>query len=252
MYYDKSMRRTFFALGACLLGVCAVAQSTCETRVDAHPSATTPQRVDYCLTNSVEPSGSRSGLLFFNVTSQYPVTYSTVEEISAWEDDFDPGVMRLEKLFVNTPRFPRLKNETVSEQEFWTAHLAAMEQAAKAAQAAQAAKAAQQAATEKTTSVAEQITETKTGILVRRTKPKRKLHAVEPESFSEVDLDESALQEVAPVAAEYTYEAAGEQPEDASVISDIPEYMPAEQTAQPYVAGQEDLPVDAYSYAPAN
>ena len=249
MYYDKGMKRTVFALGACLLGVWAGAQSTCEVRVDAHPRATTKQRVDYCLTGSSETESNNPGLVFSGVTSRH-AEESIVEKPSARAGYFNQENIKVERSLVSTRQFPQFTNGTLSEQEMRATRRVAIEPFNYTTQQPYR-------TVERQERSLSTVVETRAGLQTRQAKPWRKLRIVEKEQPSPVtDLSEvTSKEEVAPVAAEYTYDSANTQ----SYIPSAPqaqEYAPVEQAAQPYapetVAPQEEILEGTSAYAPVH
>ena len=250
----KSMKTTIFVLCVCLLPVCAAAQSTCETRVDAHPRATTNERVNYCLHAPADGSESNPGLVFSGVTVRHPAAGETQPAPTARDGSFEPAAVTVQQTFVQTQQFPAFTNQTLSEREIW-----ALRQSASQTQQPQPA-AAPVLSQEKPFV---ETLETKAGLKARRTKPGRRLWETTQEETAVVE--ETGVQEVSPVAGEYTYDNAGAQPyapaapdaqEYVPAAPDAQEYVPAEPAAQPYEpyapAGQAEIPVGTSSYAPAN
>ena len=261
MYYDKGMKRTLFTSCMCLLSVWAVgAQSTCETRVDAHPHASTRQRVNYCLNQPAPAQANNPGLVFSGVTPRHPQGNPALQEPSAREGNFDQDKIFIQRTLVGTNRFPAFKNNTLSEQEIWGKRRAVYQGQQAGREAAEQAECKPQ----EEPIVKNDVQETQTGLKVRMKKPSRRFmetpEVVQAETVSY--RAETATQEVAPVADEYTYDAAAVQPyapaspdaqEYVPAVQDAQNYVPAQQTAQPYApAAQTDIPVGTSSYAPAN
>lgn len=94
------------------------AVSTCETRVDSHPKATTRQRVVYCLTEEPLVTTSAAGpeLVYSGTYSKTPEaadeTTSTVKNGYFKEDKY-----AIERQYVGSGNFPAFVNDTLSEQE---------------------------------------------------------------------------------------------------------------------------------------
>lgn len=114
------MKNTVFMLGVCLLTSSVWAQSTCETRVDAHPKASTRQRVTYCLT--AQPDGAalhNPGLVFSGVSSPASEGEKTREskEDRAHDAAFKPQRIEVDQQFVPTRQFPKLTDGRTSQQE---------------------------------------------------------------------------------------------------------------------------------------
>ena len=259
MYYYKGMKRTALACCMCLWPLLAGAQSTCETRVDAHPHASTMQRVDYCLNSNYDAVYNNPGLVFSGVTPRHPAAQQSTPKGTAHESSFKADKVTEEYSFVNTQQFPQLKNATLSEREIWEVH----QEAAKQLPAVVQPEPIRQPV-EKQMKPLPQITESKAGIVARTKKPQRR--------FMQVTKEETALtaagpvtQEVAPAADEYTYDTVSTQsyapatPDAQEYVPATPEaqeYVPAEVAAEPYApyapAGQEEILGETVSYAPAN
>ena len=96
----------------------AYAVSTCETRVDSHPKATTRQRVGYCLTEEPIVTNTVAGPELV-----YSGTYSrTPEEEEPLKSTVKNGYFKEEKFsvdrqYVGSGSFPAFVNDTLSEQE---------------------------------------------------------------------------------------------------------------------------------------
>lgn len=264
MYYDKSMKKTILAFCACLLPAWTGAQSTCETRVDAHPHATTMQRVDYCLNDTAEYiDNNNPGLVFSGVTTRHPAERQPQDRPSAREGSFKQDAIKVNQDFVETQQFPTFTNDTLSEREVWE-----QRQAARQIQKQPQEKTSVQNVRLPQEKPFVDILETKAGLKARAKKPGRRLWKTTIEQTTAAETagaEESVVQEVSSVTSEYT-------PDNAAVQSDAPagqdaqeyvpatpdaqEYVPAEPAAQPYApyapAGQEEIPVGTTSYAPAN
>ena len=253
MYYHKSMKRTVLVVYLCLLSVWAVAQSTCETRVDAHPHATTLQRVDYCLQETHENSYNNPGLVFSGVTTRHPATQQPPQQVTARNGHFRPQEMAVTQNFVETRQFPKFADERVSQQEIWAQHRAVYQGAHMGKEAAE--KAACEPQDEKTVEKSA-VKETKAGLKARTQKPGRRLvKEVVPTEEQVPAPAETAVQEVTTEDDEYAYDNAAVQPY-APVTQDAQEYVPQQPIAQEYEpyapAQQEEIPVGTSSYEPAN
>lgn len=114
------MKNTVFVLGMCLFSYAGWAQSTCETRVDAHQKSSTMQRVQYCLTPEYDSASHNPGLVFSGVSS--PRTGDSSQPVeqkpTARKGTFKPEQVGVAKVFVETPRFPQVTDDhRVSQQE---------------------------------------------------------------------------------------------------------------------------------------
>lgn len=264
MHYNKSMKKTVFIFCVCFVPAWAGAQSTCETRVDAHPHATTLQRVNYCLNAAQEESSNNPGLVFSGVTVRHPADEQAASHPSAHNGYFKQDKIEVSQTFVETQQFPKLTNDTLSEREIWqrrrAAYQAPVQQAEVAGQEAvrlpQEKFMSQEVVPSLQGKQFAEVPETKAGLKARKTKPGRRLvqePVVNEEAASAAP--ETATQEVAPVADEYAYDSVTPQPY-VPATQDAQEYVPAQQSAQPYEpyapAGQEEIPAGTASYAPAN
>ena len=249
------MRKTVFVLCACLAAASVwAAESTCETRVDAHQHATTSQRVAYCLTPSYDNTVNNPGLVFSGVTFRRPATAEEAQRPTARNGHFKQENVSVTQNFVETRQFPKLTDGRVSEQEIWAQRRAEYQGQQMAAQLANNTKCDLQ---EETTSSV--MKETPAGLRARSKKPGRRLKAVSVAQDESSVLEPETTQEVVPMAADYTYDEYGDgantQPYAPAAL-DAQEYVPADSNAQPYVpytpAGQEEIPVGTSTYAPAN
>ena len=104
------MKKLLVSLVSCLLTGAVYAQSTCEIRVDAHPNATTNQRVAYCLTPEFNaPDTTYSGLVFSGVSTHQPhVTQPTQERPTAKRRNFKSEKMAVSRGYVPTVQFPEV------------------------------------------------------------------------------------------------------------------------------------------------
>ncbi len=112
------MRKILILLSSFFLSVLAGAQSTCETRVDAHQRATTKQRVAYCLTpDSVAADDTNAGLVFSGVSAHYPSDVQSVDMggAKAKECAFKPEQVVVSRSYVGTAQFPQVFGDDASE-----------------------------------------------------------------------------------------------------------------------------------------
>ena len=111
------MKKIFVSVISCLLAVVTYAQSTCETRVDAHQKATTKQRVAYCLTpDAVTVDESYSGLVFSGVSAHQPNTVqNTTQKPTAKPGRFDPQKVTVSRNYVATTQFPQATQANIGQ-----------------------------------------------------------------------------------------------------------------------------------------
>lgn len=107
------MKKIIFFISLCLLPLGVCAQSTCETRVDAHQRASTKQRVRYCLTPQVqENTATDTGLVFSGVsTRRVAQTQPSRVRPTARNTHFDSSKVAVSTNFVDTGRFPQLTQQ---------------------------------------------------------------------------------------------------------------------------------------------
>lgn len=109
------MKKILFLVIGCIMPVFAVAQSTCETRVDAHQRATTKQRVAYCLNpDATVPNNAYAGLVFSGVSAHYPQPASVVkqEPLTTRPGSFEPEEVTLARDYIETMQFPQTMQST--------------------------------------------------------------------------------------------------------------------------------------------
>ena len=95
----------------------AAQASTCETRVDSHPKATTPQRVDYCLTpDPVVPETDKPKVILSGVITKTPDTDSA-QTASLEQKYYNNEDLFVRHKYVGSSRFPQFKNDIQSERE---------------------------------------------------------------------------------------------------------------------------------------
>ncbi len=111
------MRKPLLLLTLFAAAVAAHA-STCETRVDSHPCATTPQRVDYCLTpEAAQPQGAGPEVIYASVTTQTPEKETAEKTTPLKQKYYNEDNMFVRHQYVGSARFPQLKNDILSERE---------------------------------------------------------------------------------------------------------------------------------------
>lgn len=165
----------FVLLSAALPVFCA---STCETRVDRHPDASTRERVAYCLSPETEPvmETQTPELVYYGVSSNEPEE-EAVQNGRRKQVYFDKTGVAVSQDYVWTKKFPAFTNDTLSEQErlaLEQAEKEALEKAQKEA-AAKAEKEAAAKAALRTPPVLEEKEPvmSKAQLAARKTKPKR-------------------------------------------------------------------------------
>ena len=238
------MKHTIWVLSACFLSSVAGAQSTCETRVDAHQQASTMQRVHYCLTPQSEPV-SNPGLVFSGVSSpRSSVSYVPSEdEPLARDGSFKPQKVGIAKVFVETRRFPKWREGRVSQQEM-LAKQGALQEGKKIAQETVAQnecvlpdELAQEPVAE--TVVSQKVTNSQT----RSAKPARK-NAKKKKTKSVAKIEQHT-QQTAGQGTDGLVDSASygkNLPSGTEIAVGTVSYAPA---------GQEEIPVGTSSYAPA-
>ena len=252
------MKKTVIFFAFCIIAVGARAQSTCETRVDAHQRATTNQRVNYCLVPGYGEEARQGPHLIFSSSNAYTVPQAAPSRplrATAKKGSFDDADIEVTHSFVQTRQFPKFADDHVSEQykrEYREAMVSGPETA-------------QEAIAHTECEPEEEVVwietdgkgETKAGIKARQKKPGRRLlispsARTTPVATSSVTTGLENVEEVAALADQYTYEdssyapvsKAGQSPYQTS------EYVPAGIADVPSETSQ-DIAAGAYSYVPA-
>ena len=109
-------RNLCFVFALCLAGMSASA-STCETRVDAHQKASTPKRVEYCLTQEeiAEVQKPTAQVIYSSVSTNEPAPSAQVTT-SGSGGYFHGDKYEITRGYVETTQFPEFQNEFPSEQ----------------------------------------------------------------------------------------------------------------------------------------
>ena len=208
----------------------AWAQSTCETRVDAHQKATTRQRVNYCLQPDYGAGYTHGPQLVYSSVDYYTVPQADAKPIrvTAKQGVFDNADVEVTRSFVQTRQFPKFTDGRVSEQykrEYQEALASGPEIAREAVSLTEC---------EPQGDTVLPSDETSSGLKTRRTKPGRRW--VQAAQVTPVEMETDTVEEISSAADSYTYEDAA--------------YTPAGIAGEPAGDGQ---PIDAaaYSYAPA-
>jgi len=96
----------------------AYAASTCETRVDSHQTATTRERVEYCLAEEQVAPEEVSGpeLVYSKTYSNEPET-TTPGKSTVKDGYFKRKNVSVRRQYIGSSNFPAFTNDTPSEQE---------------------------------------------------------------------------------------------------------------------------------------
>ncbi len=274
MYYDVLMKNTCFVLGFCLCAGWTWAQSTCETRVDAHQKASTVQRVHYCLMDEQDGSAVHNPAMVFSGVSS-PKEQPAVQPAPTKQDDalarpgaFKPNQVDVSQEFVPTRQFPKLDDGRVSQQEIYAKQSALLE----------GKKMAQAAVDQSSCTISEQEVETvrrpvlkqMTDAPVLAEKPARKakrthkktitktvVETTQPGKVQEKRATDSALsdafEEPVPQGQDIAVGTASYAPAGQDIPVGTASYAPVEIAYDEYVPVEaEEIPVGTASYAPAN
>ena len=108
------MRKILFVLSSCILCNVAFAKDTCETRVDAHPTATTLQRIAYCLNDQAVPATAdpNAGLVFSEVSAKPAAATKPAQKPTSQEGYFQEDQILVSQDYVATSQFPQLTQQT--------------------------------------------------------------------------------------------------------------------------------------------
>lgn len=269
MYYDVLMKNTCFVLGLCLYAGWTWAQSTCETRVDAHQQASTVQRVHYCLMN--DQGGAlvhNPAMVFSGVSSpkEQPTVQPTKQDDSgARPGTFKPKQIGVSKVFVETRQFPKLDDGRVSQQEIYAKQSALLEGKKMAQEAVEQSKCVMPEDEVENVSLSVQTQEKQTPVTKPARKTKRAHKKTITKTVAETKQPQKA-QETAP-ADSVLVDVLDEVPQGQDIAvgtasyapsgQDIPvgtaSYAPVEIAYDEYVPVEaEEIPVGTASYAPAN
>lgn len=231
----------------------AWAQSTCETRVDAHQKATTNQRVNYCLVPGYGEENNQGPQLIFSSTETYTVAQPAQQGAvrpKAEQGRFDDANVEVTHSFVQTRQFPKWGDDRVSEQY----KIEYQEAMTSGPQTAQEAISHTECEPEEDVIWEEPqgADETKAGVKARQSKPGRRLLAPVNEETSVTSGLES-VEEVAGLADQYTYDNSSYAPAaiPAQPAAQTDGYAPASIADMPSESSDE-ISAGAYSYAPAS
>ena len=270
MYYDVLMKNTCFVLGFCLCAGWTWAQSTCETRVDAHQQASTVQRVHYCLMDEQEGASVHNPAMVFSGVSS-PKEQPTVQPIKQKETLARPGVFQpkrthVSKEFVPTRQFPTLDDGRVSQQEIYAKQSALLEGKKMAQEAIAQSECVMPEDEVENAPLAVQTQEKKTPVVkpARKTKRAHKktiaktvVKTKQPQKVQETAPADSVLADVLDESAPQGQDIAVGTASYAPAGQDIPvgtaSYAPVEIAYDEYVPVEaEEIPVGTATYAPAN
>lgn len=271
MYYDVLMKNTCFVLGFCLCAGWTWAQSTCETRVDAHQKASTVQRVHYCLNGGQEDSSVTNPAMVFSGVSS-PKEQPAVQQPTKRDDAlarsgaFKPNRVDVSQEFVPTRQFPQLDDGRVSQQEIYAKQSALLEGKKMAQEAIAQSECAMPEDEVENAPLAVQTQEKKTPVVkpARKTKRTHKktitktvVETKKPEKVQEETAADSVLADVLDESAPQGQDIAVGTASYAPAGQDIPvgtaSYAPVEIAYDEYVPVEaEEIPVGTATYAPAN
>ncbi len=243
------------------------AQSTCETRVDAHQKATTNERVNYCLYPGYEEQTAPGPQLVYSALDSYTIPQAGSggpRRVTAPDKDFDYEKIKVDRRFVQTRQFPKFTDGRVSEQ--YKHELGeALSAGPGIAQEAVCLTACEPQADVLPVRL---VDETPKGLKARHVKPGRRWGRVqEPAQSTPVESAADTVEEISSTAQAYTYEEgytpveedsgyepytpagiAGEPAGDGSPIDSAAygTYAPAQTAPQ-----ETEIAAGEYSYAPA-
>lgn len=240
------MKNTVVAISICLFPCAVWAQSTCETRVDAHQRATTSQRVAYCLMPDSQDPAHNPGLVFSGVSSPHPEEPYHPEKATSKGGNFKADRMVVSKEFVETNRFPKLSDGRVSRQEVLQQQAALQE-------------GKQTAVAQSKRVLREEPVQTIAGVWARRAKPGRQMKQTnekpqasaaakrntKPKKTMETTDDLETDKELAPVPSK-PLAYSQEEPEAVSQTG-----LDALADDGYEIMNEEEIPVGTASYAPA-
>ena len=106
------------------------AVSTCETRVDSHPDATTLQRVDYCLTPeqaASQPAGPE--VVYASITDKTPEKQQPEKVTPLKQKYYNEDEIEIAHDYIDTSYFPVLKNDIPTQRELQQQQAQAAQQA---------------------------------------------------------------------------------------------------------------------------
>ena len=273
MYYDVLMKNTCFVLGFCLCAGWTWAQSTCETRVDAHQQASTVQRVHYCLMDDQEGAAAHNPAMVFSGVSspkEQPAVQQPTkrDEALARPGAFKTSRVNVSKELVPTRQFPKLDDGRVSQQEIYAKQKALLDGKKMAQEAVAQSECAmpEQEVEAVRRPALKQMTDTpalaakparKTKRAHKKTIAKTVVETKQPQKVQETAPADSVLADVLDEPAPQGQDIAVGTATYAPAGQDIPvgtaSYAPVEIAYDEYVPVEaEEIPVGTATYAPAN
>ncbi len=234
------MKKTVLITSIFCLALATRAQSTCQTRVDAHQKATTSQRVEYCLYPQNDTSGVHNPGLVFSGVSSPNLTEPERDQTrpTARNNAFKPEEVGLSQSFVPTRTFPKITDGRVSEQEKMEKRKA-LEEGRQAAQETLAQNPCEiPEGVFEENAVLEQksaVIETSAGIRARNRKPGREM--IEEEDNSEATPATASAPQIPLSESEFNEDLGATA--DATAPISYDSYTP------------QEIPVGTASYAPA-
>ena len=272
MYYDVLMKNTCFVLSFCLCAGWTWAQSTCETRVDAHQKASTVQRVHYCLMDEQDSSAVHNPAMVFSGVSS-PKEQPAVQPAPTKQDGalarsgaFKPNQVDVSQEFVPTRQFPKLDDGRVSQQEIYAKQSALLEGKKMAQEAVAQSECVMPEDEVENAPLSAQTQEKKTPVAkpARKTKRTHKktitktvVETTQPGKVQEKRATDSALsdafEEPVPQGQDIAVGTASYAPAGQDIPVGTASYAPVEIAYDEYVPVEaEEIPVGTASYAPAN
>ena len=237
----KKILPVFFLLSASAL---YAQTTTCEMRVDAHQSASTTQRVDYCLNapQVLDPMDNAE-VIYYGVVTQQQAADPKEEKNTAKDGYYDGTKKEVARGYMGTRKFPAFTNDNLSEseREYQRKHLQQAKEEIARKRAAEIA-AAQQAEQQKAaalvakaqpapqevqvvTAVQEEVVaeaavkETKKGVLSRQKKPAR---------FDKQQAEPEVAADVQPVAQDTAYPTSPDYQTQEPAYPTSPDYQTQE------------------------
>ena len=252
------MKKTFISFLALMGAAGAWAQSTCETRVDAHQKATTNQRVNYCLNPDYGAQGPQGPQLILSTTDSYTVPQpAPARQVrpTAEKGVFEEADVEVTHSFVQTRQFPKWTDGRESEQykrEYREAMTSGPATAQEAISQTECEPEEDVVPVETTPKKAARKKATKSKAKKgSKAKPARRVAAAAPAGEAPVTSGLENIEEVADLSSQYTYEDSyAPATSRTQTSSKTDEYVPAGIADLPSETSDE-IAAGAYSYAPA-
>ncbi len=233
-----------------LVGMCAQAwaQSTCETRVDAHQEASTNERVNYCLQPGYGDVNIPGPQLIYSAVDAYSIPQSPAvrgQRVTAPDKSFDYADIEVTHRFVQTRQFPKYTDGRVSEQ--YKRELS--EALSSGPEIAQEAVSLTECEPQEDV-LPPSVDETAKGLKARHTKPGRRWAGnAQIAASTPVEIPTDTVEEISSTAGGYTYEDDGYAP--AVDNPGYEAYAPAGIAGEPAAAGATIDSAAYGAYAPA-